>query len=87
MASYTQGDTRITLSQADVLAGQNNGSLVIDSQRSRPYWFDGRFLAARDLQREQDYFLQRQADLGQAAFMACGWIRRRPTRPVPMRIR
>ncbi len=35
MASYTQGDTRITLSQADVLAGQNNGSLVIDSQRSR----------------------------------------------------
>ena len=67
MASYTQGDTRITLSQADVLAGQNNGSLVIDSQRSRPYWFDGRFLAARDLQREQDYFLQRQADLGQAA--------------------
>ena len=46
---------------------QNDGSLVIDSQRSRPYWFDGRFLAARDLQREQDYFLQRQADLGQAA--------------------
>ncbi|MGA3345106.1 MAG: hypothetical protein ABSC76_09590 [Terracidiphilus sp.] len=67
MPSYTQGDTRITLSQADVIAGQNDGSLVIDSQRSRPYWFDGRFLAARDLQREQDYFLQRQADLGQAA--------------------
>jgi hypothetical protein len=67
MPSYTQGDTRITLSQADVITAQNNGSLVIDSQRSRPYWFDGRFLAARDLQREQDYFLQRQADLGQAA--------------------
>jgi len=67
MPNYTQGDTRITLSQADVIAGQNNGSLVIDSQRSRPYWFDGRFLAARDLMREQDYFLQRQADLGQAA--------------------
>ncbi len=67
MPTYTQGDTRITLSQADVVAGQNDGSLVIDSQRSRPYWFDGRFLAARDLQREQDYFLQRQADLGQAA--------------------
>ena len=67
MPSYTQGDTRITLSQADVIAGQNNGSLVIDSERSRPYWFDGRFLAARDLQREQDYFLQRQSDLGQAA--------------------
>src|ERR1700741_1695602 len=65
--SYTQGDTRITLTQAQVIAGQNNGSPVIDRQRSRPYWFDGRFLAARDLQREQDYFLQRQADLGQAA--------------------
>jgi hypothetical protein len=67
MPNYTQGDTRITLSQADVITGQNNGSLVIDSQRTRPYWFDGRFLAAADLQREQDYFLQRQADLGQAA--------------------
>ncbi len=67
MRKFTQGDTRITLSQTDVIASQNNGSLVIDSQRTRPYWFDGRFLAARDLQREQDYFLQRQADLGQAA--------------------
>lgn len=67
MPSYTQGDTRITLTQAQLTAAQNNGSLVIDSQCTRPYWFDGRFLAARDLQREQDYFLQRQADLGQAA--------------------
>lgn len=67
MPNYTQGDTRITLTQAQVLSGQNNGSLVIDSQRTRPYWFDGRFLAARDLQREQDYFLKRQSDLGQAA--------------------
>jgi hypothetical protein len=67
MVSYTQGDTRITLTQAQVTAGQSNGSLVIDSQRTRPYWFDGRFLAARDLQREQNYFLQREADLGQAA--------------------
>ena len=67
MPSYTQGDTRKPLSQDEVIAAQNNGSLVIDSQRTRPYWFDGRFLAARDLQREQDYFLQRQADLGQAA--------------------
>ena len=67
MINYTRGDTRIPLKQSDVIAGQNDGSLIIDSQRSRPYWFDGRFLAARDLQREQDYFLQRQADLGQAA--------------------
>jgi len=67
MLSYTQGDTRITLTQAQVLTAQTNGSLVIDSQCTRPYWFDGRFLAARDLEREQDYFLQRQANLGQAA--------------------
>jgi hypothetical protein len=67
MAQYTLGDTRITLTQGQVIAAQNNGSLVVDSQRTRPYWFDGRFLAARDLQREQDYFLQRQADLGHAA--------------------
>ncbi len=67
MPNYTQGDTRIVLTQDQVAAAQSNGSLVIDSQRTRPYWFDGRFLAARDLQREQDYFLQRQADLGQAA--------------------
>jgi hypothetical protein len=67
MINYTLGDTRLTLRQDQVMTAQNNGSLVIDSQRTRPYWFDGRFLAARDLQREQDYFLQRQADLGQAA--------------------
>lgn len=67
MPTYTQGETRITLTQEQLMTAQTNGSLVIDSQRTRPYWFDGRFLAARDLQREQDYFLQRQADLGQAA--------------------
>jgi hypothetical protein len=67
MPNYTLGDTRVVLTQDQVTAAQNNGSLVVDSQRTRPYWFDGRFLAARDLQREQDYFLQRQADLGQAA--------------------
>jgi hypothetical protein len=67
MATFTAGDTRTLLTQDQVLAAQANGSLVIASQRTRPYWFDGRFLAARDLQREQDYFLQRQADLGQSA--------------------
>ena len=46
------------------------GCLVIDHRRSRPFWFDGRFLTARDLNREQDYFLTRQADLADAA--GCG---------------
>lgn len=42
-------------------AGMITGSLNV-----RPLWFDGRFLAARDLKREQRYFLHRQAELGQA---------------------
>jgi hypothetical protein len=67
MALFTLGDTRITLQQDQLLNYQNNGSVVLNSERTRPYWFDGRFLAARDLQREQDYFLQREADLAQAA--------------------
>src|SRR5215475_8881101 len=40
--------------------------LVGDSRRWRPRWFDGRFLAASDLQAEQNYFLVRQSDLGRA---------------------
>jgi hypothetical protein len=40
--------------------------LVGDSRRWRPRWFDGRFLAASDLQSEQNYFLIRQADLARA---------------------
>jgi len=45
---------------------QHTGTLVIDDRRHRPLYFDGRFLAARDLIREQDYFLARQSDLGRA---------------------
>lgn len=42
------------------------GTVIIDQRRRRPLYFDGRFLAARDLTREQTYFLSRQADLGRA---------------------
>jgi hypothetical protein len=45
---------------------QGNGSVILDSRRTLPLWFDGRFLAARDLQREQNYALQRQADLARS---------------------
>jgi hypothetical protein len=44
----------------------NGDVLVGDPRRWRPRWFDGRFLAASDLQGEQNYFLTRQADLGRA---------------------
>src|ERR1035437_6619969 len=66
MPNFTQGSMRVVLQQPDLTTFTGNGSVVLDSRRTRPRWFDGRFLAAKDLEREQDYFLQRQADLGQA---------------------
>jgi hypothetical protein len=43
------------------------GLLVEDGRRTRSSFFDGRFLTARDLTREQTYVLSRMADLGRAA--------------------
>ncbi len=43
-----------------------NASAVQGGSQTRPLWFDGRFLAARDLEREQIYFLRRQAEMGRA---------------------
>lgn len=65
--NYTLGDTRITLTPDQATPEMSAGNVVLDSRRRRPLWFDGRFLAARDLANEQNYFLQRQADLGRAA--------------------
>src|SRR5262244_3454072 len=64
---FTAGSSRIALSNAQVEAFRSSGALVLDSRRRRPLYFDGRFLAATDLAREQDYFLQRQADLCRSA--------------------
>ncbi len=49
-----------------------SSSLFLASRNKRPLWFDGRFLAAGDLRREQYYFLRRQAYLGQAG--GCGIV-------------
>jgi hypothetical protein len=65
--NLTQGSNRIQIAPEDVVSLRNAGVLVEDDRRQRPRWFDGRFLAARDLIREQQYFLTREADLGQAA--------------------
>ena len=65
--SFTGGSTRPRLNADQVRDLAASGALVLDSRRRRPLYFDGRFLAARDLAREQDYFLQRQADLGRTA--------------------
>jgi hypothetical protein len=56
----------IGLAAADREQLINQEVLVGDPRRFRPRWFDGRFLAASDLQSEQNYFLIRQADLGRA---------------------
>ncbi len=64
---FVRGSNR-ELIPADVAATlRRAGALVEDARRERPRWFDGRFLAARDLVREQEYFLTREADLGRAA--------------------
>jgi hypothetical protein len=55
------------LNTVELAAYQSSGSLIIDDRRRRPLWFDGRFLAAKDLEREQNYFLTRQSDLRRAA--------------------
>jgi hypothetical protein len=46
--------------------GVREGTVVIDQRLRRSNYFDGRLLLARDLTREQTYFLSRQADLGRA---------------------
>ena len=51
-------DTARTLREANLM--------VEESHRVRPRWFDGKFLAARDLTREQAYFLARQAGFARA---------------------
>src|SRR5262245_12212231 len=57
---------RKRLEQEELDRLQKSGALIVDERRRRPLYFDGRFLAARDLTREQVYFLTRQADLGRA---------------------
>lgn len=61
------GETRETLKPDEVASLKSAGVLIEDPRRERPRYFDGRFLAARDLVRDQQYILTREADLGQAA--------------------
>jgi len=43
---------------------KESSSVILDTRRSRPRFFDGKFLTAADLTQEQSYLLRRQADLG-----------------------
>ncbi len=63
----TAGKPRVALGSDEVATLRAAGTLIEDPRRERPRYFDGRFLAARDLIRDQTYFLTREADLGQAA--------------------
>lgn len=41
-----------------------SSTIVVSTRRTRPRFFDGKFLTAADLTQEQNYLLTRQADLG-----------------------
>lgn len=58
------GDARELVDVDEAGRWRARGVLREDTRRRRPLWFDGRFLAARDLTREQQYILARQSDLG-----------------------
>ena len=62
MIKTTQGPARELLPQNVVDNLSAGGTLIVDERRLRSSFFDGRFLTARDLTREQTYFLTRQAD-------------------------
>ncbi len=64
MANTTQGPSRQQLEPSLAQQFEALGTLVHDERRQRSFFFDGRFLTAKDLTREQAYFLTRQADLG-----------------------
>ncbi|WP_067275160.1 hypothetical protein [Mitsuaria sp. 7] len=65
--NLTLGAARERIDPVEAPTLRNRGVLVEDPRRQRPRYFDGRFLAARDLIRDQQYFLTREADLGRAA--------------------
>jgi hypothetical protein len=67
MIDFTEGAARELIAPEHVEALRAAGALIEDARRERPRYFDGRFLAARDLIRDQQYFLAREADLGQAS--------------------
>ena len=64
--SLASGVDRELIGADEVQALKATGTLIIDERRSRTRYFDGRFMAARDEIRDQNYFLTRLADIGRA---------------------
>jgi hypothetical protein len=50
----------------DLTLAESQFAVISDSRRTRPLFFDGKFLTAADLNREQNYLLTRQADLARS---------------------
>lgn len=61
-----QGSSRDLVNTDELARLAGTKSIIQDDRRRRTRWFDGRFLAAKDQIREQDYMLTRFADLGRA---------------------
>lgn len=62
----TKGAARASLDSEKANEFNEAGVLIPDEKRYRSLFFDGRFLTAKDLSREQNYVLTRQADLCRA---------------------
>jgi hypothetical protein len=66
MANLNQGAAREPIDAQEFAALQQVGAIALNAGRNRPFYFDGRFLTAADLTRDQLYVLSRQADLAKA---------------------
>src|SRR6266852_1535157 len=64
--SFVSGSDRDLIKIGEATALRASGTLIVDDRRTRTRYFDGRFLAAKDEVRDQNYFLTRLADLGRA---------------------
>jgi hypothetical protein len=60
-----RGPARERIDAQELSDPDDRGAVLLDRRRRRPRYFDDRFLTARDLTRNQQYTLLRQADLAQ----------------------
>lgn len=67
MNRLTTGPAREAVDLSELLKVRDKGTIVTDDRRRRPLWFDGRFLDAKALNAEQNYFLARHNDFGKVA--------------------
>lgn len=67
MVNTNSSSEREPVDSAEQQRLQKVGALIGDTRRSRPNYFDGRFLTAADLTADQTCFLSRQADLAKAS--------------------